>query len=61
VAALDSVLAGALASDVGALAGMRIGAVAAIGAVVSLGSAIAHVRYAARFRSRHAPAPSRQR
>lgn len=53
VAALNSLLAGTLVSDVGALAGMRLAVVATIGAGVSLVSAVAHVRYAARFRRRH--------
>jgi len=56
IAALDSVLAGALASDLVALAGIRLATIAIVGAVVSLISAVVHVRYAARFRRRHAPA-----
>ena len=55
VAALNSVLAGALASDVGALVGVGHVVDAAIGIVVSLVSAALHVRYAARFRQSHAP------
>jgi hypothetical protein len=56
VAALNSVLAGALAGDVGALAGAGPLLATAIGAGVSLVSALLHVRYAARFRRSHAPA-----
>lgn len=53
VAALNSILAGALAADACALldAGIAIDAVA--GAAVSLVSAFVHVRYAARFRASH--------
>jgi hypothetical protein len=53
VAALNSVLAGSLASDFATLAEWRPGLVAAIGAAVSLVSAVAHVRYAAHFRQFH--------
>jgi hypothetical protein len=54
VAALNSVLAGALASDVSALAGA--GAIVALvaGAIISFVSGGLHIAYAARFRSRHA-------
>jgi hypothetical protein len=55
VAALNSVLAGALASDVDALLGAGLVQNLAIGAVVSLVSAVLHVRYAARFRRSHGP------
>jgi hypothetical protein len=55
VAALNSVLVGSLASGLGALFGARAGLYAAVGAVVSLVSAVLHVRYAARFRRSHAP------
>ena len=55
VAALNSLLAGSLASDVSALLGVRLVVVATIGAGVSLVSAVLHVRYAARFRESHAP------
>jgi hypothetical protein len=55
VAALNSLLAGSLASDLAALSGARLGTAAAIGAGVSLVSAIAHVRYAATVRRRHLP------
>jgi hypothetical protein len=55
VAALNSVLAGALAADVGALLNESNGLSATLGAVVSLVSAVAHVRYAARYRRRHSP------
>jgi len=54
VATLNSLLAGALASDVVALAGARLGIFAAAGAVVSIASGLLHVRAAARFRRRHA-------
>jgi hypothetical protein len=56
VAALDSVLAGSLASDLAALLGMALTPTLAIGASVSLVSALLHVQYAARFRRRHLPA-----
>ena len=55
VAALDSALAGALASDLAALVGLGLVAVAVIGALVSLASAVAHVRYGARYRRSHGP------
>jgi type III secretory pathway component EscS len=55
VAALNSLLAGALASDIGALSGGGATLNAALGAGVSLVSAALHVWYAARFRQRHAP------
>jgi hypothetical protein len=55
VAALDSALAGALASALTALAGLGLVFVASVGAVVSLVSAVLHVRYAARYRQAHAP------
>jgi hypothetical protein len=56
VAALNSVLAGALAADAGALANRSTGSIATLGVVVSLVSAVAHVRYAAWYRQRHSPA-----
>jgi hypothetical protein len=55
VAALNSVLAGSLASDLGALFGLALTPTLAFGAGVSLVSAAFHVRYAARFRRRHVP------
>jgi type III secretory pathway component EscS len=55
VAALNSVLAGALASDLGALFGAGAALNVAIGAGVSLVSAALHVRYAARFRRSQVP------
>ena len=55
LAALNSVLAGALASDFAALLGVGRALEIAIGAAVSLVSAALHVLYAARFRRRHAP------
>jgi hypothetical protein len=55
VAALNSVLAGSFAGDVTALAGASLSLVVVIGAVVSLISAVVHVRHAARFRQRHLP------
>ena len=55
VAALNSVLAGSLASDVGALAGLALTPSLSIGTGVSLVSAVLHVRYAARFRLQHVP------
>ncbi|SRR6266511_3865491 len=53
VAALNSVLVGALASDMGALLGMGLAPVVAMGSGISLVSAFLHVRYAARFRRSH--------
>ena len=58
VAALNSVLSGALASDASALAGAALGVAVAIGIVVSLVSGVLHVRYAARFRREHMTSPS---
>ena len=55
VAALNSVLAGALACDAGALAGLALTLSLAIGAGVSLVAAALHIRYAARFRRQHEP------
>jgi type III secretory pathway component EscS len=55
VAALNSLLAGSLAGDVGALFGAGAALNVAIGAGVSLVSAALHVRYAARFRQSHDP------
>jgi len=55
VAALNSVLAGALVSDLGALFGGVQALDLAIGAAVSIVSAVLHVLYAARYRKRHAP------
>jgi hypothetical protein len=52
VAALNSVLAGALVADVGVLAGAGVALAASIGGGVSLVSAVLHVRYASRFRTR---------
>jgi hypothetical protein len=55
VAALNSVLAGALTSDVTALAGLRLAVAAAVGVGISLVSAVLHIQYAARFRRIHVP------
>jgi hypothetical protein len=55
VAALNSVLAGSVASDVAGLFGGGLILDVAIGAAVSLLSASLHVGYAARFRQSHAP------
>ena len=55
VATLNSLLSGSLASDLGALVGLALTPTLAIGAGVSLVSAVFHVRYAARFRRRHVP------
>jgi hypothetical protein len=55
VAALNSVLAGALAGDVAVLFGGGRTFAIAIGAAISLVSAALHVLYAARYRERHAP------
>jgi hypothetical protein len=57
VAALNSILAGSLASDAAALVGGGAVLDVAIGAALSLVSAALHVRYAARFRQSHEPAP----
>jgi hypothetical protein len=53
VAALNSLLAGSLASDLTTLSGAQLGIAAAVGAGVSLVSAVAHVRYAANVRRRN--------
>jgi hypothetical protein len=53
VAALNSVLAGALASDIAALLNSEVALAAIIGAAVSIASAVLHVRLAARFRAKH--------
>jgi hypothetical protein len=53
VAALDSILAGSLASDLGGLFNAGLALDLILGAAVSLGSAALHVRYAARFRRSH--------
>ncbi len=55
VAALNSVLAGALGSDLAALSGCGRAFDVAVGAAVAIVSAVLHVMYAARFRRRHAP------
>ena len=54
VAALNSVLAGSLASAVAALFGGGQALDVSFGVVISLASGALHVRYAARFRQRHA-------
>jgi hypothetical protein len=61
VAALNSLLAGSLASDLGALSGGGTALNAALGVGVSLLSAVLHVRYAARFRESHVPFVRRER
>jgi hypothetical protein len=53
VAALNSVLVGSLASDLGALFGGGLALDVASGVIVSLVSGTLHVLYAARFRQRH--------
>jgi hypothetical protein len=55
VATLNSVLAGSVVGGIAALFGGDLTIAAAIGAVVSIVSSAIHVRYAARFRERHAP------
>jgi hypothetical protein len=55
VAALNSMLAGSLASGLSALAGLVFTPTLVIGAGISLLSAALHVQYAARFRRRHVP------
>lgn len=61
VAALNSALAGTLASDVGAIVRAGPVSVVILGTGVSIVSATFHVRYAARFRQSHVPSshPSR--
>jgi hypothetical protein len=54
-AALNSVIAGAVASDLAALFNVDVAVDVSLGVVISLVSAILHVRYAARFRERHPP------
>jgi hypothetical protein len=54
VAALNSVLAGSLASGLGAMFGGGLMLDVAVGGAVSLASAVLHVRYAARFRQTRA-------
>jgi hypothetical protein len=56
VAALNSVLAGSLASSLSALAGLALTPSLAIGVGISFLSAAFHVQGAARFRRRHVPA-----
>lgn len=56
VATLNSVLAGAIAGDIGALLGRSTGSSVLVGAIVSIVSGALHVRYAARFRQRHSAA-----
>ena len=55
VATLDSVLAGSMTGDLCVLLNQRLLVVILTGAAVSIGSAILHVSYAARFRERHRP------
>jgi hypothetical protein len=55
VAALDSVLLGALVSDVAALFGAAPVILVSSGATISVVSAALHVKYAARFRETHSP------
>src|SRR4029079_12241887 len=58
VAALNSVLAGTIASDVAALSGGALAMDLTAGAIVALLSAACHGRYGARFRRRQATAGS---
>jgi len=58
VATLNSVLVGALIRDVAALFGAGLAQDAIIGVAASLLSGALHVRYATRFRRRHAPSPA---
>jgi len=55
VAALNSMLAGALASDLGAILGLALAPIVGLGTGVSLVSAALHVRFAGRFRRKRAP------
>lgn len=56
VATLNSVLAGAIGTDVSALLGGSIGSSVLVGAIVSIVAGASHVRYAARYRRLHLPA-----
>jgi len=60
VAALNSVLAGSLASGVGAIFAGGLTLDVAVGVAVSLVSAVLHVRYAARFRERRSDNANRR-
>jgi hypothetical protein len=53
VAALNSVLAGSMASDIAALLGGGLSLEIPLGAAISLASALMHVRHAGRFRQTH--------
>jgi len=55
IAALNSILAGSFAGDVAALCGSGLATIVISGVSVSLVSAVAHVRYASRFRRKHPP------
>jgi hypothetical protein len=55
VAALNSVLAGALAADLSALLGAGVVVAVSVGFGISLVSAVSHVRYAYRFRRSRVP------
>ena len=55
IAALNSVLVGALVATLAVLFDVRPTIAASFGAVISIASAISHVRYAARFRQAHSP------
>ena len=61
VAALNSTLVGSLAGDIAALCGTGLALVVTSGVTASLVSAVLHVRYAGRFRRRHAPPPELKR
>jgi hypothetical protein len=55
IATLNSLLAGALASDVSILGGISIVWSVSIGVITSIASGWGHVTYAARFRQKHTP------
>jgi hypothetical protein len=59
VATLNSALAGALAMDIAALANVSLSKNVAAGAAISIVSGVLHVRYAARYRKRHATSRAR--
>jgi hypothetical protein len=58
VAALNSLLAGALAAGLGSLLGLSPVAAVVLGAAVSIASGVAHLKYAARFREEDPPPES---
>jgi hypothetical protein len=55
IATLNSLLAGALASDLSILLGLSTAWSVSIAAIASIVSGWTHVKYAARFRQKHTP------